>query len=72
MTDSGFRALMAAIIARAVDDVRKGVQPNAAYNWLRGEYAGQMFQELGIDQGAAVEELCPIADAYRQRGGVSA
>jgi hypothetical protein len=74
MTDSGFRALMAAILARAVDDVRKGVQPIAAFNFLRGEYAGQMFQELGVDQRTAVDKVLPAVNAYRRKsregGGV--
>ena len=68
MNDSGFRALMAAILTRAVKDVQAGIQPIAAFNFLRGDYAGQMFQELDIDQNAAVAKLRPIVKGYRRKG----
>jgi len=65
MTNTGFRALMVATILRAVIDVQQGIRPVAAYNFLCGDFAGQMLAELGVEQRAVLDEMRPIVDEYR-------
>jgi hypothetical protein len=57
MTDQGARRLMAEILRRAADDIRTGFEPIKAYRFLRGDWAGAMFEALDIDQADACRQL---------------
>jgi hypothetical protein len=56
MTDFPERRLAAAILARAVRDVRDGNGHSVeARRWLRSDYARNLFDALGIHPGVANE-----------------
>ena len=62
MTDTGMRSLMAAIIERAVRDINIKQRTGEAYRFLRSERAGEMLQELNIDQKTVLREARRIIE----------
>ena len=57
MSDSGAKRLCAEILLCAVNDVRRDYEPEKAKRFLRGSWAGQMFELLDIDQQMVCAEL---------------